>query len=178
MAAWTTLTQRIAYENAWIRVREDRFIQPDGSTGLYGVVEIRPSVGVIARNGRGEIALVGQYRYTLSRYTWEIPRGGSFPGETDMLAVAQRELREETGVEAGHWQTLGAVDVCNGVTTDVQHLFLATALTHTVAQPDPVEDLTLRWVAFDDAVRMVLENQITEVCSAAAILKASYSGRL
>jgi len=176
MAAWTTLTQRVAYENAWIRVREDRFIQPDGSIGLYGVIEIRPSVGVVAINSRNEIALIGQFRYTLSHYTWEIPRGGSSPGETGMLAVAQRELREEAGVEAAQWEPLGAVDVCNGVTTDVQHLFLATGLTHSAAEPDPVEDLTLRWVPFRDAVRMVLENQITEVCSVAAILKVSHFG--
>ncbi len=170
---WTTLSQRIAYENPWIRVREDKFVRPDGEVGLYGVVEIRPSIGVVAVNQNREIVLVGQYRYTLRRYTWEIPRGGSSEGETDMLAVAQRELREETGVEAARWDSLGTVDVCNGVTTDVQHLYLARELTLKEAEPDPEEELSIRWVKLEEGVRMAMEGGITEVCSLAAILKAS-----
>jgi len=170
---WTTLSQRTAYENAWIRVREDKFVRPDGEVGLYGVVEIRPSIGVVAVNRNRETVLVGQYRYTLRRYTWEIPRGGSSEGETDMLAVAQRELREETGVQAARWESLGTVDVCNGVTTDVQHLFLAHDLTLTEPEPDPEEELSLRWVAFEEAVRMAMKGEIKEVCSVAAILKTS-----
>jgi 8-oxo-dGTP pyrophosphatase MutT (NUDIX family) len=170
--AWTTLSERTVYENAWIRVREDRFVRPDGETGIYGVIEIRPSVGVVAVNERREIALIGQYRYTSRRYTWEIPRGGSGPEEQDLLAVARRELREEAGVEAAAWELIGVVDVCNGVTTDVQHLFLARELTMVQAEPDPEEDLTVRWVPFAEAVRMAHANEITEVCSVAAILKA------
>src|SRR5256885_11779400 len=92
---WKTRASRVAYENAWIRVREDQVIRPDGGQGICGVVEIRPSVGVVALNERDEIALAGQWRYSVNRYSWEIPRGGSHPGETDMLSVAQRELAEE-----------------------------------------------------------------------------------
>ncbi len=169
---WETLSERVVYENRWIRVREDQFVRPDGQTGIYGVVEIRPSVGVIAMNDRAEIALIGQYRYTLRRYTWEIPRGGSAEGETDMLAVAKRELREEAGAEAANWRAMGTVDVCNGVTTDVQHLFLADTLTLVQNDPDPEEELTLRWVPMERAAEMVMANEITEVCSVAAILKA------
>lgn len=152
-------------------MREDRFVRPDGETGIYGVVEIRPSVGVVALNRDRKIVLVGQYRYTLKRYTWEIPRGGSGVGETDMLAVAKRELREEAGVEAANWRSLGAVDVCNGVTTDVQHFYLAQDLVLTDPEPDPEEEITVRWVGFDKAVLMATEGKITEVCSVAAILK-------
>lgn len=170
---WETLSQRVVYENNWIRVREDRFTRPDGGTGLYGVVEIRPSVGVVVKNDRGEIALIGQYRYTLRRFTWEIPRGGSSEGEHDMLAVAKRELREEAGVEAANWTAIGTVDVCNGVTTDVQHLFLADTLTMVKNDPDPEEELTVRWVPMAEAVRMAMAGEITEVCSVAAILKVA-----
>jgi len=173
--AWTTLSGRLVYENRWIRVREDHYVQPNGETGLYGVVEIRPSVGVVAVNHLGEIALIGQFRYTSRRYTWEIPRGGSSPGETDLLAVAKRELREEAGVEAANWRSLGTLDVCNGVTTDVQHLFMAESLTMMESHPDPEEDLTLRWVSLDQAIAMVMASEITEVCSVAAILKAKLS---
>src|SRR4051812_30607679 len=87
---WETTSSRVAYKNNWVRVREDEVIRPDGTPGLYGVIEIRPSVGVVAMNHLDEVVLVGQWRYPLNRYSWEIPRGGSQPGETDMLAAAQR----------------------------------------------------------------------------------------
>lgn len=170
---WKTLASHIAYENRWIRVREDEVVRPDGGPGIYGVVEIRPSVGVVALNDRDEIALVGQWRYAPGHYSWEIPRGGSHPGETDMVAVAQRELAEEAGVAAKCWLPLGAVDVCNGVADDVQSLFLATELSATPMQLDPEEDITVAWKPFDEAVRMAMDGPITEVCSIAAILKVA-----
>jgi len=167
---WITNSSRIAYRNAWIRVREDEVIRPDGRPGLYGVVEIRPSIGVVAVNERDEVALVGQWRYAVNRYSWEIPRGGSKPGENDMRAVAERELAEEAGVKAEQWELLGAVDVCNGVADDVQSLFLATQLSATDMNLDPEEDITVEWKPFLEAVKMVMDGRITEVCSVAAIL--------
>jgi 8-oxo-dGDP phosphatase len=170
---WKTLASRIAYQNAWLRLREDTVIRPDGQQGIYGVVEIRPSVGIVALNSGDEIALVGQWRYPLSRYTWEIPRGGSKEGESDLLAVAQRELREEAGLEARVWQRLGAVDLNNGVTTDIEHLFLANGVVQTEADLDPEEEIELRWVPFAESVQMALSGEISEVCSVAAILMAA-----
>jgi 8-oxo-dGTP pyrophosphatase MutT (NUDIX family) len=170
---WKTLSSRTAYENAWLRVREDEVLRPDGNPGIYGVVEIRPSVGVVALNERNEVALVGQWRYTLNRYTWEIVRGGSSEGETDLLAVARRELREETGFDAATWETIGSVDVCNGVTTDVQHLFIASGLQFVGTHQDPVEEIATEWHPFEQAVEMALNGEITEVCSVAAILRHS-----
>ncbi len=168
---WKTLRSRIAYRNEWLRVREDEVLRPDGQPGIYGVVEIRPSVGIMAFNEAGEMALVGQWRYTLGRYTWEIVRGGSSEGETNMLAAARRELREETGFEAANWHSLGTVDVCNGVTTDVQHLFVARGLTFTGVDLEPVEEIVTDWVRFERVRDMVLSGEITEVCSVAGILK-------
>jgi 8-oxo-dGTP pyrophosphatase MutT (NUDIX family) len=170
---WKNLRSRIAYENAWLRLREDAVLRPDGTEGIYSVVELRPSVGVVALNADREIVLVGQWRYPLGRHSWEIPRGGSMAGETDVLAVAQRELREEAGVVARTWQRLGAVDVNNGVTTDVEHLFLASDLTGCETHPDPEEQIEVQWTPFEAAVAMALEGEITEVCSVAALLMAS-----
>lgn len=167
---WKTTASRIAYENAWIRVREDQVIRPDGTPGLYGVVELRPSIGVVALNSRDEIVLVGQWRYSLNRHSVEIPRGGSAPHESEMLAVAKRELAEEAGVTAAHWEFLGMVDNSNGVAKDPQSLFLATDLTETAMNLDPEEDIVVHWTPFDEAVRMVMDGRITEVCSVAAIL--------
>jgi 8-oxo-dGTP pyrophosphatase MutT (NUDIX family) len=170
---WKTTASRIAYENPWIRVREDQVIRPDGAPGIYGVIEIRPSVGVVAIDDRDRVALVGQWRYSVNRYSWEIPRGGSHLGETDMLDVAKRELAEETGLRALDWKMLGPVDVCNGVADDVQTLYLATGLSETQMRLDPEEDITIGWRPFDEAVSMAMDGRITEVCSIAAILRVA-----
>jgi 8-oxo-dGTP pyrophosphatase MutT (NUDIX family) len=174
---WKTLATRVAYENPWIRVREDQVIRPDGGPGIYGVVEIRPSVAIVALNERDEVALVGQWRYTVNHYSWEIPRGGSHPGETDMLAVAKRELAEEAGLLAETWQALGAVDVGNGVVSEIQSFFVATGLSATEMNLDPEEDITVAWRPFEEAVRMVMDGRITEVCSVAALLKLAWARR-
>ena len=170
---WKTLSSRTAYENAWLRVREDQVTRPDGKPGIYGVVEIRPSVGVVALNGRDEIVLVGQWRYALNRYSWEIPRGGSRVDETDMQRAAERELAEEAGVLAAHWQAMGTVDVGNGVLDDVQSLYVATGLTATDTNFDAEEDISIVWKPFDDAIKMAMDGTITEVCSIAAILRVA-----
>lgn len=170
---WRQLSRRVVYENPWIRIHEDEVIRPDGKQGIYGVVEIRPSIGVVALNEKDEIVLAGQWRYALNRYTWEIPRGGSSDGENDMLAVAKRELQEEVGIEARTWHSLGAVDICSGVTTDVQHLFLATDLSHVGADQEPVEEIVTEWVSLDQAIEMVMDESITDVCSIAALLKVN-----
>jgi 8-oxo-dGDP phosphatase len=170
---WKTVASETKYQNAWIRVREDQVIRPDGGTGIYGVVEIRPSIAVVAVNSKDEIVLVGQWRYALDRHSWEVPRGGSNPGELDMLSVAQRELAEEAGVLAAKWESMGPVDVCNGVSNDVQTLFLATELSATATNLDPEEDIVVEWRSFDEAVRMAMDGRITEVCSIAAILMAA-----
>jgi len=156
-----------------VRVREDEVIRPDGGPGIYGVIEIRPSVGVVAINEHDEVVLVGQWRYSVNRYSWEIPRGGSHPGEANMLDVAKRELAEETGVLAEHWQALGTVDNCNGVADDTQTLYLATGLSSTAMNLDPEEEITVRWQPFEEALRMAMDGRITEVCSVAALFRVA-----
>jgi len=168
---WKTLATRIVYANAWLRLREDTVIQPDGHEGIYGVVEMRPSVGIVALNDAGEMALVTQWRYTLGRLSAEIPTGGSESSDHDMLAAARRELREETGLSARRWRELGFVDNSNGVTTDTAHMFLATGLEAGADAQDPEERIVLSWLPFGQAVEKVLAGSITESVSVAAILK-------
>jgi 8-oxo-dGTP pyrophosphatase MutT (NUDIX family) len=171
---WITKTSRVAYENKWIRVREDEVIRPDGSPGIYGVVEVPASIGVVALDKKDQVVLVGQWRYTLGRYMVEIPRGGS-EKNPDLLDVAKRELLEEAGVEADHWEPLGTVDVNSGITTDVQHLFLATQLrvTEVTGHLDAEEQIDVVWTPFERAIEMVMAGEITEVCSVAALLKVA-----
>jgi 8-oxo-dGTP pyrophosphatase MutT (NUDIX family) len=168
---WQTLGSRTVYANAWLRLREDTVIRPDGQPGIYGVVEMKPTVGVVAVNEVNEIALVTQWRYTLGRMSVEVPTGGSEASDPSVLAAAQRELREETGLSARTWRELGSVDNSNGVTTDVAHMFLATSLEPGAAAPDPAEQVVLIWLPFDQAVDRVLNGSITESVSVAAILK-------
>lgn len=162
----------MAYQNQWIRVREDEVVRPDGSPGIYGVVEVRPSVGVLALNQKDYVVLIGQWRYTLGRYLIEIPRGGS-DGELDILACAQRELAEEAGVFAASWQALGPVELNSGITTDIQHLFLATDLSLASASHHADEQLDVFWRPFTETIAMVMRGEISEVCSVAAILKVA-----
>ena len=168
---WQTLGSRTVYANAWMRLREDTVIRPDGQHGVYGVVEMSPSVGVVALNDVNEIALVSQWRYTLGRMSLEIPTGGSEAADQGVLAAAQRELREETGLSAGSWRELGFIDNSNGVTNDVSHMFLATGLEAGADAQDPAERLALSWLPFGQAVDHVLSGSITESVSVAAILK-------
>jgi 8-oxo-dGTP pyrophosphatase MutT (NUDIX family) len=183
---WRTLDTRVVYANSWMTVREDSVIRPDGQPGIYGVVEIRPSVGIIAiddrppRDGRGEqgaieprIAFVSQWRYTLGRMSLEIPTGGSEAGER-LLDAARRELAEEVGMSADGWTWAGSVDNCNGVTTDVAHIFIARALAELpggqARQGD--EEIEVVWLPLREAVARVVAGEITEAVTVAGILKA------
>ncbi|HEX6868753.1 MAG TPA: NUDIX hydrolase, partial [Candidatus Limnocylindrales bacterium] len=114
------------------------------------------------------VVLVGQHRYTLDAWSWEIPEGGVPAGE-DPLAGARRELREETGVEAAAWRELLRVDLSNSVTDEQAVLYLATELTHGEAEPEPTEALEIRWVPFMEALAMTIDGRISDAMSVLAI---------
>jgi 8-oxo-dGTP pyrophosphatase MutT (NUDIX family) len=171
MNPWTLLGSTSAYRNHWINVREDRVLRPDGEPSIYGVVEIPPSIAVLAVDSNDQLLLIGQWRYTRNKYSWEIAIGSSAPEDSNIQETAARELREEAGVEAAHWTALGTLEASIGVTTDTQWIFLATELTKGASTPDPDEQLATRWVPFADAVRMVLRGEICEAASTASILK-------
>lgn len=166
-------SRRVAYENAWITVWHDEVDRPDGSPGIYGVVHFEHvAAGVVALDDQDRIVLVGQHRYTLDTYSWEIPEGGVPAGES-ALEGARRELREETGVEAGTWHELARVDLSNSISDEQAVLFLATDLTYGDAEPEPTEALDLRWVPFDEALAMSIDGRITDVMSVAAIQRVA-----
>lgn len=166
-------TRRVAYENPWITVWHDDVTRPDGSPGIYGVVHFANlAAGVVAIDAEDRVVLVGQHRYTLDGYSWEIPEGGVPAGET-ALAGAQRELREETGVEAATWRELANVDLSNSISDERAVLFVATDLVIGEPDPDPTEALTIRWVPFGEAVAMTRDGRITDVMSVAAIQRVA-----
>ncbi len=167
---WQTLSTRIVYENAWIRVREDQVIQPDGNPSIYGVVEFHGCVGVLPIDADGNVHLVGQFRYPLQQYSWEIPEGGCHIGE-EPLAAAQRELMEELGLEAGNLEFLGTSHLSNSVSDEIAYYYLATNLTQRESRPEGTEQLEHRIVPFAEALQMVLRSEITDSLSQVAILR-------
>jgi 8-oxo-dGDP phosphatase len=166
-------SRRVAYENPWITVWHDEGTRPDGSPGIYGVVHFANLAGgVVAFDDDDRIVLVGQHRYTLGRDSWEIPEGGVAAGETPLDGV-QRELREETGLEAADWRELCRVDLSNSVTDEQAVLFVASGLRHGQATPEPTESIALRWVPFDEALAMTLDGRITDAMSVVAIQRVA-----
>jgi 8-oxo-dGTP pyrophosphatase MutT (NUDIX family) len=166
-------TRRVAYENPWITVWHDEGSRPDGSPGIYGVVHFENlAAGAVVLDDEDRIVLVGQHRYTLDRGSWEIPEGGVPPDETPLQGI-QRELREETGIEATDWREIGRLDLSNSVTDEEAVLFVATGLRHGEATPEPTESIAIRWVPFDEAVAMVRDGTITDAMSVAAILRVA-----
>jgi 8-oxo-dGTP pyrophosphatase MutT (NUDIX family) len=165
--------RRVAYENPWITVWHDDVSRPDGSPGIYGVVHFANlAAGVVAIDADDRTVLVGQHRYTVDAYSWEIPEGGVPDGET-ALDGARRELREETGVEAATWRELCQVDLSNSISDERAVLFLATDLTLGVATPDPTEALEIRWVPFAEAVEMTVDGRITDAMSVVALQRVA-----
>ncbi|MGK2852417.1 MAG: NUDIX domain-containing protein [Candidatus Limnocylindrales bacterium] len=166
-------SRRVAYENPWLTVWHDEVTRPDGSPGIYGVVHFANlAVGVVAIDAEDRVVLVGQHRYSLDEDSWEIPEGGVPAGE-DPLIGAQRELREETGVEAATWQELVRVDLSNSVTDERAILFLDTDLTHGEAEPEPTEALEIRWLPFDDVLAMTLDGRIADALTVMAIQRVA-----
>jgi 8-oxo-dGTP pyrophosphatase MutT (NUDIX family) len=167
---WTTCVSRSVYDNPWIAVREDDVIRPDGRPGIYGVVHFKnQAIGVLPVEADGSVWLVGQYRYPLNAYSWEIPEGGCPEGE-EPIEAARRELREETGLLAEHWEWLGPVHLSNSVSDEVGGVFRATGLTPGASEPDGSERLQVRRVPWDEAWRMLREGQITDSLSVIALL--------
>lgn len=167
---WSTLASRVAYENPWIRVREDEVRRPDGTPGVYGVVEVRsPAVFVVAVTDADEILLVTLDRYTTGRSSIEVPAGGS-DGE-DLLVAAQRELREETGFAAREWRALGEVQSLNGVADAPGQVFLATGLEVVGGAETEAEGIdAVRTVPVAEVLAMVARGEITDNESLGALL--------
>jgi 8-oxo-dGTP pyrophosphatase MutT (NUDIX family) len=167
---WKSLSAKVHYENRWIRVVEHQVVNPSGGQGIYGVVHFKHiAVGIVPWED-GYIWLVGQYRFPLDRYSWEIPEGGGLLSE-DPLATAQRELKEETGMTADHWEIIVKMDLSNSVSDEEGIVYLARGLHSGEAQPEETERLTVKKVTLAEALAMVERDEIRDSLSVAAIYK-------
>jgi 8-oxo-dGDP phosphatase len=162
---WLRHARRTEYENAWITVWHDDVTRPDGGGGIYGVVHFANlAAGVVVLDEHDRVCLVGQHRYTLDEWSWEIPEGGVPPGEAPLDGI-RRELREETGIDATEWVELARVHLSNSISDEAGVLYLATHLTHGDATPEPTEQLEVRWLPFDEALAMTFDGRITDALS-------------
>jgi 8-oxo-dGTP pyrophosphatase MutT (NUDIX family) len=169
---WTRLSRSEKYENPWIKVTEDQVLTPSGKEGIYGVVNFKNiAIGVLPLDADHNTWLVGQYRYPLDLYSWEIPEGGCLIGKESKLEAAQRELKEETGLEAAKWTEIMEVHLSNSVTDEVGYVFVAQNLTMGMAEPEDCEELALKQLPFEEAFAMCMRGEITDSLTLLALLK-------
>lgn len=167
---WTTLSSKIQYDNPWITVTEHQVLNPAGGEGIYGTVHFKNLAIGVAPYAEGKLWMVGQYRYPLEAYSWEIPEGGG-PLGIDALDSARRELQEETGLEAAHYQPILEMDLSNSVSDERAIVYLATGLQQGKADPEETEELRVRQIPLEEAYEMVESGEIRDSLTVAAIYK-------
>jgi 8-oxo-dGTP pyrophosphatase MutT (NUDIX family) len=168
---WTTLSQQVKYENKWIRVEEHQVINPAGNPGIYGKVHYKNiAVAIIPLDEHNNTWIVGQYRYTLHSYEWEIPEGGC-PEESDPLEGAKRELLEEVGLVADSYEMILEMQLSNSVSDEISYTYVARGLQFVGQQPEEDEILHIKKLPFAEVVKMVMDGQIRDALSVASILK-------
>lgn len=168
---WKITSEKNVYDNPWINLTHYEVVNPSGNAGIYGKIHYKNrAIGVIALDDELNTYLVGQYRFVLNQYSWEIPEGGG-PLGTDPLDSAKRELLEETGLKARYWTKLNDFHLSNSVGDEFGHIYLAQGLEQFEAEPEETEQIEIRKLPFSEAYRMVCNSEITDSLAVAAILR-------
>lgn len=168
---WTILDSQKIYENNWIGVTEHQVLNPSGGKGIYGEVHFRNyAIGILPLDQDMNTWLVGQYRFPIKAYSWEIPEGGG-PLGLEPLDSAKRELQEETGLIATEWMEVQRMHLSNSVSNELAIIYIARGLTMGEAEPEETEELVLRKLPFEEAYQMAMDGRITDSMSVAALLK-------
>ena len=170
---WKTISSEIVYSNNWIDIKHEKVINPAGNEGIYGMAHFKNvAAAIIPLDTDLNTYLVGQFRYPLKEYSWEIPMGGSPIGKS-VLDGAKRELKEETGLIAHNWLEIGKVHTSNCVTDEVGIMYLAENLEQEMATSEETELLVLKKIPLKKALEMVMDGEITDSISMIAILKVA-----
>ncbi len=166
---WTVLSHNVAYDNRWIRVTHHDVRTPHDEPGIYGTVHFKNwAIGIVPVDDEGWTYLVGQHRFPLDNYSWEIPEGGG-PLDVEVAVSAARELKEETGLAAAHWQKLVECELSNSVSDERGTAFLAWGLSAGAAEPDPTEQLAVRRLPLSEAFAMAERGEIRDSLSLLAL---------
>lgn len=175
--SWKRLNSRVMYENPWMTVYEDRVRNPGGGQNDYGHVHFKnKAIGIIPLDAEDNTWIVGQDRYTLGAWSWEIPMGGA-PHDEDPLTAAKRELRQETGLGAGRWSELMRLHTSNSITDELGIVYIAEELQMGETDFEETEKLEVRKLPLSELHGMVLDGEITDAISVAAILRLYWSRR-
>jgi 8-oxo-dGTP pyrophosphatase MutT (NUDIX family) len=173
---WQTLSREVKYDNPWIRVEEHQVINPAGGDGIYGTVSFKNrAVAIVPLFENGDTLLVGQFRYPLQEYHWELPMGGA-PEDESLVGCAQRELQEETGYRAANWQPILSMHLSNSITQEQGFTFIARELVGGEMSLEDTEDITLKRLPFEDVFQRVMAGEITDAMTVASVMKVRLLG--
>ena len=173
VGGWKKNSEKLVYENPWIKVTHEEVTTPNDTPGIYGVVHFKnTAVGVIPIDEEGNTWLVKQSRYTLNQYTWEIPEGGAPSGE-DPLNAAKRELEEEVGLKAEEWTKILTLHQSNSVSDEIGYIYVAKQLSFGKQSLDETEDIEVEKLSLRNAIEMVYRGEITDAMSVAGLLRVA-----
>jgi len=168
---WHVIDAKTVYDNNWISLIHHNIINPSGGNGIYGKVHFKNyAIGIVAVDENNNTYLVGQFRFTINQYSWEIPEGGC-PFNEDPLNAAQRELLEETGLKANNWKLLGEAYLSNSVSDEKAIFYLATGLSQHNAEPEETEQLAIKKLPLEEVFKMVDNGIITDALAVIALQK-------
>lgn len=168
---WKITAEKSIYDNPWINVTEYQVINPSGNPGIYGKVHFKNrAIGVLPLDDEMNTYLVGQFRFVINQYSWEMPEGGG-PLDVDPLESAKRELLEETGLKASEWTKINDFHLSNSVSDEYGHIYLARGLEQFEAEPEDTEELMVHKVPFEKVYQMVCDGTITDSMTVIAVLR-------
>jgi ADP-ribose pyrophosphatase len=168
---WKTLHVEERYATPWISVSHHDVIDPSGTSGIYGVIHFKNiAVGIVPLDDQLNTWIVGQYRYPIRAYSWEIPEGG---GKRDRPPIesAMRELREEVGITARHWTEVLQMDLSNSASDEGAIIYVAQGLDFHEPEPDHNEELAMRKLPFSELFGMVMRGEVRDSLTVAAVMK-------
>lgn len=168
---WKIKSSDEVYRDAFIKVRLDQVIRPDGKDGQHVVVDLKPGVCVLAMDEAQNVYLTKEFHYGIGRYSIEAVSGGIEPGEDETL-TAQRELQEEIGLVAEHWEQVGTVDPFTTVVVSPTRLYIASGLSEASTSPEGTEVIEMLKMSLDEAIGLIASGEITHAPTCVVLLQA------